>query len=74
MEADVSAIADPNTGVSVYDSYGSSGGLNWYVFGGTSVASPIIASVYALAHDINTDYPASKLYSSTASLNDRPLR
>src|SRR4029077_6846047 len=43
----VSAVADPNTGVAVYDSYGSSGG-NWYVFGGTSVASPIIASTYAL--------------------------
>src|SRR3954463_15232347 len=49
MEADVSAVADPNTGVSVYDTYGSTGGANWYVFGGTSVASPIVASVYALA-------------------------
>jgi subtilase family serine protease len=47
--ADVAAVADPATGVAVYDSYGSSGGANWYVFGGTSVASPIVASVYALA-------------------------
>ena len=47
--ADVSAVADPYTGVAVYDSYGSSGGANWYVFGGTSVSSPIIAGVYALA-------------------------
>jgi subtilase family serine protease len=46
--ADVAAVADPNTGVAVYDSYGSSGGANWYVFGGTSVASPIIAAVDAL--------------------------
>src|SRR6185312_448361 len=45
--ADVSAVADPNTGVSVYDTYGGVGG--WLVFGGTSVSSPIIASVYALA-------------------------
>jgi subtilase family serine protease len=44
--ADVSADADPNTGVAVYDSYHTGG---WLVFGGTSVASPIIASVYALA-------------------------
>jgi len=44
--ADVSAIADPNTGVAVYDSYRVSG---WLVFGGTSVAAPVIASVYALA-------------------------
>jgi subtilase family serine protease len=45
--ADVSAVADPNTGVAVYDTYGGVGG--WLVFGGTSVASPIIASVFALA-------------------------
>ena len=44
--ADVAAVADPNTGVAVYDSYGEPG---WMVFGGTSVASPIIASIYALA-------------------------
>jgi subtilase family serine protease len=43
---DVSAVADPGTGVSVYDSYQESG---WLVFGGTSVSAPIIASVYALA-------------------------
>ena len=44
--ADVSAVADPNTGVAVYQTYGASG---WDVYGGTSVSSPIIASVYALA-------------------------
>jgi hypothetical protein len=44
--SDVSADADPATGVAVYDSYGSGG---WTVFGGTSVASPIIGSLYALA-------------------------
>ena len=48
-EADVSAEADPNTGVAVYDSYSYQGYSGWLVFGGTSVASPIIASVYALA-------------------------
>lgn len=43
---DVAADANPSTGVAVYDTYGESG---WLVFGGTSVASPITASVYALA-------------------------
>jgi subtilase family serine protease len=43
--ADVSADADPNTGVAVYDTYHAGG---WLVFGGTSVASPIIAGAYAL--------------------------
>jgi hypothetical protein len=43
--ADVSAVADPNTGVAVYDTYGGSG---WAVYGGTSAASPIVAGIYAL--------------------------
>jgi subtilase family serine protease len=40
MEADVSAVADPNTGVAVLWSGG------WYVFGGTSVAAPLIGGIY----------------------------
>src|SRR6185312_7127407 len=43
--ADVSAVADPNTGVAVYDTYGGSG---WAVYGGTSAASPIAAGIHAL--------------------------
>jgi len=42
--ADVSAVADPNTGVAVYDTYGGSG---WNVYGGTSVSSPLVASLFA---------------------------
>jgi subtilase family serine protease len=69
--ADVSAVADPNTGVAVYDSYGSSGGANWYVFGGTSVASPIIASVYSLAGNASSvNYAAQLPYGSPSSLFD----
>ena len=63
--ADVSAVADPNTGVWVYYSGG------WYVFGGTSVASPIIASVYALAGNTATVANGSSSYAApTGSLND----
>jgi hypothetical protein len=47
--ADVSAVADPNTGVAVYDSLPYSGQSGWMVFGGTSVASPVVASVDALS-------------------------
>ena len=69
--ADVSAVADPKTGVAVYDSYGSAGGANWYVFGGTSVSSPIIASVYALAGNAGSvDYAAKLPYASPGSLFD----
>lgn len=65
--ADVSAVADPNTGVSVYDTYHTSG---WLVFGGTSVASPIIASVYALAGNASSVTYGSSPYSHTSSLFD----
>ena len=68
--ADVSAVADPNTGVSVYDSYAYQGQSGWLVFGGTSVASPIIASVYALAGNASTVTYGSYPYSHTSSLND----
>jgi subtilase family serine protease len=67
MVADVSAIADPNTGVAAYDSYNISG---WLVFGGTSVASPIIASVYALAANTGSVTYGSYPYSHTGSLYD----
>lgn len=65
-QADTSADANPNTGVAVYDTYHESG---WLVFGGTSVATPIIASVFALAGNTanNND---SYLYSHRSSLND----
>ncbi len=80
--ADVSAVADPNTGVAVYDSYGSTGGANWYVFGGTSVAAPIVGSVYALAGNTGPsgssitygEYPyshRSSLFDITAGSNGR---
>jgi subtilase family serine protease len=67
--ADVSADANPSTGVAVYDTQGGDPGFE--VFGGTSVASPIIASVFALAGTPTAGtYPSSYPYSHTTSLND----
>jgi subtilase family serine protease len=75
--ADVSAVADPNTGVNVYDS--NCNGLSallgqcfkgWGVVGGTSVSSPLIASVYALAGNASAVDYGSYPYSHTSSLND----
>jgi hypothetical protein len=62
---DVAAVANPSTGVAIYDSYGSTGGANWYVFGGTSAAAPIIGAVYALAGPLS-GVPASTAYSAPA--------
>jgi subtilase family serine protease len=70
MVADIAAVADPSTGVAVYDSYGSSGGANWYVVGGTSASAPIIAGVYALAGNGRSLTYGSYPYSHRSSLYD----
>lgn len=64
-EADASADADPHTGVAVYDTFHQGG---WLVFGGTSVAAPIVASIFALA--ANSANLPGNLYSHTADFND----
>jgi hypothetical protein len=76
--ADVSADADPYTGVAVYDSTPVREGeieyRGWVPIGGTSVASPIIASTFALAGGAGTDaggqavaYPSQTLYENFAA-------
>ncbi|MGW2671378.1 putative Ig domain-containing protein [Streptomyces sp. NPDC001272] len=66
--SDVSAVADPATGLAVYDSYQASG---WNVYGGTSASAPIIAAVYALAGTpAASSYPSSYPYAHAAALND----
>src|SRR3954466_8570966 len=47
--ADIAAVANPETGVAVYDSYSFESTSGWLTFGGTSAAAPIIAAVFALA-------------------------
>ncbi len=44
--ADVAAVADPDTGLAVYDTYLFGPGT-WLIVGGTSAASPFIAGVIA---------------------------
>ena len=82
--ADVSADADPYTGLVIFDS-DAPGELcetryiesktekslpNWCTYGGTSLASPIVASVFALAGGANkVAYPAQTLY---ANLHETP--
>jgi subtilase family serine protease len=67
MAADVSAVADPNTGVAVYGPLNSQSS-GWFVLGGTSVATPVIGGVFA-----NNGGPvnaASTIYANTGALND----
>jgi hypothetical protein len=67
--ADVAAIGDPETGVDVYDSTPEGGGspTGWGVWGGTSVASPIVAAEFALSGGARqVAYPAATLYAHFA--------
>jgi hypothetical protein len=65
---DVSADADPNTGLAVYDSYSEGG---WLEVGGTSASSPFIAGVFALAGaPASGTYPSSYLYKNPSDLYD----
>ncbi len=43
--ADISAVGDNLTGVAVYDSFGYDGHKGWFVIGGTSVSSPLVAGM-----------------------------
>jgi subtilase family serine protease len=44
--ADISADADPNSGLQIYTTY--SGITGWWIFGGTSLSSPLLAALYAM--------------------------
>jgi subtilase family serine protease len=66
--ADVSADADPNTGLAVYAPMSSSSSA-WAQFGGTSLSSPIVASVYALSGH-TAGYANTLPYTHTSGLFD----
>lgn len=60
--ADVAALADPYTGYDIYSDYaGKTPG--WVTAGGTSLSSPLIAAMWALAGGSGgVSYPAKNLY------------
>ena len=67
MEADISSVADPNTGVAVYGPMSRST-RGWMIFGGTSASAPFIGGLFALANgSING---AQSIYTHTSSLTD----
>lgn len=79
---DVSADADPSTGVAVYDTVSDrqfGGTPGWAEIGGTSVSAPIIAGTYALADIVAGGpgkallagtFPAAYPYQATSGLTD----
>ncbi|WP_326833714.1 hypothetical protein VSH64_01950 [Amycolatopsis rhabdoformis] len=61
--SDVSAVADPLTGVAVYRSYAPNNGkAGWLVVGGTSAASPFVAGLYARAGNLSQVDGPNTLY------------
>jgi subtilase family serine protease len=68
--ADVSAVADPDTGLAVYDTFGLGADNGWIIVGGTSASSPYIAGVFALAGNGRHINNASYLYAHPGHLFD----
>jgi subtilase family serine protease len=69
---DVSFDADPNSGVSVYDSYSYYGQRGWFQVGGTSEGAPQWAAIRALSKTVSTSklYADAKLTTSSTFLRD----
>ncbi len=71
LAGDIAALADPYTGYDVYDTYHSYG---WQTYGGTSLASPLVAAMWAVAGGSGgVAYPALSLYGHFTSDATHPL-
>ncbi len=73
--ADVCAIADPNTGVAVYDSTTVSGRSGWMVVGGTSLACPVTAAITNVSGSFLGSSPLelAKIYGGLGGANFRKI-
>lgn len=68
---DFSFDADPNTGVSVFDSTTCQGLSGWLVFGGTSVASPSLSGIVNSAgHFYTSSNELSTIYANLGNSSD----
>jgi len=67
-ENDLSADADPNTGAAIYSGY-SPYGSGWFVIGGTSLSTPLIAGLVADAGAPAQAAALQSLYSAQGSAN-----
>ncbi|WP_405820297.1 carboxypeptidase regulatory-like domain-containing protein [Streptomyces sp. NBC_01390] len=66
--ADISAVADPATGLAVYDTVSKDG---WLQVGGTSLSAPLITAMYALAGTpVEDTYPVTYPYINGSGLTD----
>ena len=69
--ADIAADGDPATGAAIYDSTPYNRKSGWFVFGGTSLATPLVAGAYGLAANASSQpYPASIAYANPGAFRD----
>ncbi len=61
----MSAVADPETGLAVYDSFEFDG---WSIFGGTSLSAPLISAMIARSGHVIPD--AQWIYAHPEALYD----
>ena len=68
--SDVSALADPETGLAVYDTFGLGADNGWIVVGGTSLAAPLVAGMVGAAGNASRLGTAQWIYDHRTGLAD----
>jgi hypothetical protein len=70
--ADVSAVADPDTGLAIYDTFGTSDytSTGWFQVGGTSLSAPLVSAMLTRAGHTTRYDDASPIYANPGAFND----
>jgi subtilase family serine protease len=68
--SDVSALADPATGLAVYDTFGLGAENGWVVVGGTSLGAPLVAGMIGAAGNASKLGTAKWIYDHRSGLKD----
>ncbi len=77
LNADVSMVGDPDTGLDIYDDYNCGSACTrvdkgWVTVGGTSLSAPLVSALYALAGGVQgVPYPSVTLYGQQADVTGR---
>ena len=67
---DLAVVADPSTGMAVYDSIISATSGGWTVVGGTSIGAPIVSGIIATGMHPDHYFTAQQLYAHSNSFFD----
>jgi subtilase family serine protease len=70
--SDLSAVADPNTGLAIYDTFDTSADTanGWFQVGGTSLSTPLIAGMAVRSGHASQYSNASPVYAHSSRFND----